>query len=105
MRAKTLEFSKRTVNNSLDSKREEGQGEKVKSIYNSVKTLENRMKIIEDQKEKQKEKEKEVQSPVKRSLSQHAKLRPLVDKAPKETKKVELRKNPSKDKVKPAAVA
>lgn len=102
MRAKTLEFSKRTVNNSLDSKREEGQGEKVKSIYNSVKTLENRMKIIEDQKEKQKE--KEVQSPVKRSLSQHAKLRPLVDKAPKETKKVELRKNPSKEKVKPAAV-
>lgn len=47
MRAKTLEFSKRTVNNSLDSKREEGE-EKAKSIYNSVKTLENRMKIIED---------------------------------------------------------
>lgn len=103
MRAKTLEFSKRTVNHSLDSKREDGQ-EKGKSIYNSVKTLENRMKIIEDQKEKEKEKEKEVKSPVKRSLSQHAKLRPLVDKTPKEVKKIELKKNPSKEKVKPAAV-
>lgn len=44
-----------------------------------------------------------MKSPVKRSLSQHAKLRPLVDKAPKEAKKVELKKIPSKDKIKPVA--
>lgn len=41
-----------------------------------------------------------MKSPEKRTLSQHAKLRPLVNKSPKELKRVEPKKIPSKDKAK-----
>lgn len=71
MRSRTLENSQREVNKSYDHIKNDEENLNKKDQYNSLKTLQNRMKVIED------EKQNNISPIVRRSLSQHAKLRPI----------------------------
>lgn len=71
MRSRTLDLTNRSFNKSYDALKSDEKELGKNEQYNSLKTLENRMKIIED--------EKMTNTPpvVRRSHSQNTKLRPI----------------------------